>query len=51
MENSLDQEKVAHLIEITACSTGEAEFLLEAAGGDLALAVQLYKGAKTSCWS
>jgi hypothetical protein len=24
---------------------------LEAAGGDLALAVQLYKGAKTSCWS
>lgn len=44
MEEPFDPEQIEHLIEITSCSEQEAEFLLGASGGDLAVAVQLYKG-------
>ena len=40
----VDQEAIAEMMETTSCSANEAEFLLEAAGGDIALATQLYKG-------
>lgn len=46
MEELVDPEQIEHLIEITSCTPQEAEFLLGASGGDLAIAVQLYKGAK-----
>jgi hypothetical protein len=44
MDGGVNDEQVSQLVEITQCSTQEAEFLLGASGGDLALAIELYKG-------
>jgi hypothetical protein len=44
MDGGVNDEQVAQLVEITQCSIQEAEFLLGASGGDLALAIELYKG-------
>lgn len=44
MEEPFDREQIAQLVDITSCSQQEAEFLLGASAGDLAVAVQLYKG-------
>jgi len=44
MEEPVDLQQIEHLVEITSCTLQEAEFLLGASGGDLSVAVQLYKG-------
>ncbi len=39
-----DEETIARVMEMAGCSLNEAEFILGASGGDIGLAVQLYKG-------
>lgn len=40
----VNEETIARVMEMAGCSLNEAEFVLGASGGDIDLAVQLYKG-------